>query len=67
MRIELNGRVEEVKQAEKLIDLLIAKNLHDRKGLVVMVNGVIIEKEKFGEFSINDGDKVEIFSFVQGG
>lgn len=62
--IILNG--ESCEKTDTLLALLNEKNYRiDR--IAVEVNGVIIKKADYEKTTLNDGDKIEVVSFVGGG
>lgn len=62
--IILNG--ESCEKADTLLALLNEKNYRiDR--IAVEINGVIIKKADYEKTTLNDGDKIEVVSFVGGG
>ncbi|KEQ24549.1 sulfur carrier protein ThiS [Paenibacillus tyrfis] len=66
MRLTVNGELREVDNAANVAELLSAFKL-DNKILVVELNRVIIDRTRYEEARLNDGDHVEIVHFVGGG
>jgi len=66
MQFIINGETKEVQDVSTVSDLLSAFNLQN-KILVVELNRTIIEKEKYSDTLLSDGDKIEIVHFVGGG
>lgn len=62
--IILNGR--KVKNP-KTIENLIKENNLKSSNICILVNGSIVPREKWKDFRIKEGDKVEIVGFVGGG
>ncbi|HIM94560.1 MAG TPA: sulfur carrier protein ThiS [Campylobacterales bacterium] len=66
MKISVNGEIKEFD-----IDNLTVKKLLEElkygKGIAVALNETFILKTKYEETTINDGDRVDILSPVQGG
>lgn len=63
--VKING--EELNIAGKtLADYLQAAN-YDQKRIAVECNGDIVPKAQYGETVLQDGDSVEVVSFVGGG
>ena len=66
MKISVNGEIKEFD-----IDYLTVKKLLEElkygKGIAVALNETFILKTKYEETTINDGDRVDILSPVQGG
>jgi sulfur carrier protein len=46
---------------------MLEKENYESKYVVVEINGVIIERDKFATHIINDGDVVEVVQFMGGG
>ena len=65
-KIQLNGNPYEINDGTNLNELLNKLKIHKNK-VAVEVNGEIIEKNKYTEFILNKGDKVEIVQFIGGG
>lgn len=49
-----------------LEEYLLSAN-YDKKRIAVEKNGDIVPKAKYGEVILNDGDEMEVVSFVGGG
>lgn len=62
--IILNGK--KVKNP-KTIEKLIKENNLKSSNICILVNGSIISREKWKNFKLKEGDKVEIVGFVGGG
>ncbi|HIC78872.1 MAG TPA: sulfur carrier protein ThiS [Sulfurovum sp.] len=66
MKISVNGEIKEFE-----IDNLTVKKLLEElkygKGIAVALNETFILKTKYEETTINNGDRVDILSPVQGG
>lgn len=63
--VKING--EELNIAGKTIAQYIESTSYDSSRIAVERNGDIVSKAKYGETVLNDGDSVEIVSFVGGG
>lgn len=63
--VKING--EELNIAGKTIAQYIESTSYDSSRIAVERNGDIVPKAKYGETVLNDGDSVEIVSFVGGG
>ena len=63
--VKING--EELNMAGKTIAEYLASTNYDPKRIAVEHNGDIVPKAKYGETVLQDGDNVEIVSFVGGG
>ncbi|WP_010502190.1 sulfur carrier protein ThiS [Paenibacillus elgii] len=66
MRLTVNGELREVDNAATVAELLSAFKL-DHKILVVELNREIIDRTRYEEARLNDGDQIEIVHFVGGG
>ena len=65
MQVKLNGELREI-QAATLGQLVSSYHL-DPEAVVIERNGVIAPKEAWATTPLNNGDQVEIVSFVGGG
>jgi len=65
-KIQLNGNPYEISNGINLNELLNKLKIQKNK-VAIEVNGEIIEKNKYTEFILNKGDKVEIVQFIGGG
>jgi len=63
--VKING--EELNMAGKTIAEYLATTNFDPKRIAVERNGDIVPKAKYGETILQDGDNIEIVSFVGGG
>ena len=63
--VKING--EELNIAGKTIAEYLAATNFDPKRIAVERNGDIVPKAKYGETILQDGDNVEVVSFVGGG
>ncbi len=63
--IKINGKEFDI-AGKTLTDYLAAAN-YDPKRIAVERNGEIVPKAKYGETVLQDGDSVEVVSFVGGG
>ena len=63
--VKING--EELNLAGKTVAEYLATTSYDPKRIAVERNGDIIPKAQYGEAVLNDGDSVEVVSFVGGG
>ena len=69
LRLEVNGQERELAVAgadASVLDLLASLDQHP-KTVAVEVNRELVPRARFGDTSLNDGDRVEIVRFVQGG
>ena len=63
--VKVNGK--ELDVAGKTIAEYLATTHYDKKRIAVERNGDIVFKAQYGETFLQDGDSVEIVSFVGGG
>jgi len=63
--VKINGK--ELNMAGKTIAEYLATTNFDPKRIAVERNGDIVPKAKYGETILQDGDNIEIVSFVGGG
>ncbi len=63
--VKING--EELNIGGKSIAEYLAATNYDPKRIAVERNGNIVPKAQYGETLLNDGDSVEVVSFVGGG
>lgn len=63
--VKING--EEFNIAGRTVSQFLAENNYDIKRVAVELNGDILLKAQYGSTLLQDGDNVEIVSFVGGG
>ncbi len=63
--VKING--EELNVAGKTISEYLATTNYDLKRIAVERNGDIVFKSQYGETMLQNGDNVEVVSFVGGG
>ncbi len=63
--VKVNG--EELAAVGMTVAEYLASTQYDAKRIAVEVNGDIVPKAKYSETVLQDGDRVEIVSFVGGG
>ena len=63
--VKING--EKLNIAGETVAFYLASEGYDEKRVAVEVNGNIVPKKKYNETVIQDGDNIEIVSFVGGG
>ncbi|MCI8580944.1 MAG: sulfur carrier protein ThiS [Dorea sp.] len=63
--VKINGG--ELNIAGKTIAEYLAATNYDPKRIAVERNGDIVPKAKYGETMLEDGDSIEVVSFVGGG
>ena len=66
MYITLNGQKKEIAASQSLREV-VGKFASSPAVLVAEVNGAIVKKNQWDETRVNDGDIVELVSFVGGG
>ena len=65
-KIQLNGDPYEINDGTNLNELLNKLKIQKNK-VAIEVNGEIVEKNKYPNFILNKGDKVEVVQFIGGG
>lgn len=63
--IKVNGEALDI--AGKTIEEYLADMAYDPKRIAVERNGEIVPKAQYGNVTLEDGDKMEVVSFVGGG
>lgn len=69
LRLQVNGQERELAvrgTGASVLDLLASLDQHP-KTVAVEVNRELVPRARFGETRLEDGDRVEIVRFVQGG
>lgn len=66
MRVELNGDVMELPEKATVADLIETLSLTGKR-LAVEVNEDIVPRSQHSQFSLNDGDRVEVVHAIGGG
>ncbi|MCM1128673.1 MAG: sulfur carrier protein ThiS [Alistipes senegalensis] len=66
IRIELNGEGREMAEGATLLDLVASLQLTGQ-ALAVAVNRQVIARQKWPEYALKDGDKVDIVRAIGGG
>lgn len=66
MKIFLNGKAKQLNKAYSIEDLLVEMNIAGQR-LAVEVNEQIVSKSRHAEYSLKEGDKVEIVHAIGGG
>ncbi|MDO5575750.1 MAG: sulfur carrier protein ThiS [Fibrobacter sp.] len=64
--VVINGREETFENIRTIADLLREKGFENSK-VVVEVNYEIVKRDKFEQYEIRSGDKLEVLRFVGGG
>ncbi len=65
MKLIINGNKEE-HQVNNIAELVTSKDL-DESGLVVEHNKKIVKEDHWNQKQLEEGDKIELISFVGGG
>jgi len=63
--VKING--EEMNIAGKTIEEYLATTKYDSKRIAIERNGDIVPKAQYGKTILQDGDSLEVVSFVGGG
>lgn len=66
MHITLNGQKKETLPSQNLREV-IGRFSKNPAVLIAEVNGTIVKKAQWDALSVNDGDTIELVSFVGGG
>lgn len=66
MKIVINGEERHVLEGLTILELLVELRIQKER-VAVELNLDIVPKSRFAETVLNDGDRVEIVSFVGGG
>lgn len=66
IRVTLNGDAREIARGRSVETLLLDLGLHPRL-VVVEHNREIIERARYADTPVNDGDTLEVVHFVGGG
>lgn len=67
MKIIFNGFVEELDVSDLTVQDLLDRTEEDDPAVIVEVNGRFVYREDFGNFEIQDGDRVEFIHPSFGG
>ncbi|OGX10192.1 MAG: thiamine biosynthesis protein ThiS [Omnitrophica WOR_2 bacterium GWA2_53_43] len=66
MHIMINGQKKEIFAAQNLREI-VDRFSSNPAALIAEVNGTIVKKAQWDAVSVNDGDTIELVSFVGGG
>lgn len=66
IRIFVNGEEKSIQPETAFLFFLESAGL-EAKSLVAEINGKILPQKSFGEYILQNGDKVEVIRFVGGG
>ena len=64
--LTLNGEPHRVPEGSTVADLVAALGRHPRT-VAIERNGELVPRARFGETSLDAGDRLEVVHFVQGG
>jgi thiazole synthase len=67
MKIELNGKWQELPAGASLADAVRAAGAEQRRGIAVAVDGVVAPAGEWEATSLAEGSKVEVLAAIQGG
>ena len=67
MNVFVNQIALTLEQNSTLIQLLELNQLSNKKGIAVAVNNVVISKQQWSMYTLNENDKVTIITATQGG
>jgi sulfur carrier protein len=65
MQVKINGKPEEV-QGGSVLDLLKAKSIEPQM-VAVELNDQMLERDRLGTTTLNEGDQVEFLFYMGGG
>jgi thiamine-phosphate pyrophosphorylase len=66
MLIKINGQAAEVQDGQSIRELVVAREL-PANGLIIELNGVILQRELWAVTRLNSGDNLEIIRIIGGG
>ena len=66
MHVDINGRTEHLNPGLTIAGFLAARDL-DPEAVVVELNGVIVDTDRYHETALEDNDRLEVLHFVGGG
>ena len=66
MKVEVNGQLREL-DAPTTLGVLVDREVADRRGVAVAVDGEVAARDTWDELTLTDGARVEIVGAVQGG
>ena len=67
MKLRINGEIKEFDEKIKNVSELLETLNINSNFVAVELNGNVVYRENFETTKINDGDRVEVVSFVGGG
>ena len=66
LQVIINGKPKEIRELKNIFELLQDSKINPR-AVVVEINNSLIQQEKWPETILNQGDIIEIISFMGGG
>ena len=66
MNIIINGTTQQLTSANNLSDI-VSKFCKQSKGVLTELNGVIVPPDQWAQTNLQDGDALELVTFVGGG
>ncbi len=67
MKVKINDEIKEIPENSKIIDILEAEEIIEPVAVDVFVNGKKVDFEDFENFTLKEGDEVEIvYLFASG-
>ena len=67
MEVTLNNNSKSIPSGSTLSQALDGLVSHDSKGVAVAVNNTVVQKIKWNDFILNEGDKITVIKATQGG
>ncbi len=67
MNITLNSEIQEIPESSFLIQLLENKEISDKKGIAVAVNGNVVPRAQWPETLLSNNDTILVIKAAQGG
>jgi len=64
--IKLNGKEVQIEKGSTVSDLLRERKVKPRM-VVVELNGEILDRERYGEVRLKEGDEIELVYYMGGG
>lgn len=67
MQVKFNEEVTILNQESTLLQLLVNKQLGDKKGIAVAVNNEVISRSQWHEYILQPNENIIVFTAAQGG
>jgi sulfur carrier protein len=67
MKLKLNGEERRVDAGASIPEVLGILGFEAKRGVAVAVDGEVVPRSEWEEFSLSDGMRVEVLKAVQGG